>query len=444
MDICMESGGNKNMKILILTTPNPYKNAGSVALDLYKGLNSIRENEVKLLVMAWGKYPEKDIIPFESCFTHRKKWAFRKYKKILMRLKFIKPQMKMTNRDYSVQDYDQTITYYSTKSILQKINFKPDAIITQFMQNFLSYKNLKELNEITKAPVFLYMMDMAPMTGGCHYAWDCKAYKKKCGKCPALYSNYENDQSRKNWEFKNAHITETEITVIAGTKWQYQQLNQGSLFRNKPKTKILLAIDGNVFNPGNPLQARNKLNLPINKKIVFFGAVGINNRRKGFLELIEALKILKENTKDTIDIHLVIAGRSNITMGNNLLFDYTFLDHLDYNNLVLAFQAAEIFLCPSIEDSGPMMINQSIMCGTPVVAFEMGAAIDLVITGKTGYRAKLKDTSDLANGLQIILDLNEKEYTRMSENCRELGLELCHPKKQTEEFMKIIQDQIHK
>lgn len=431
------------MKILILTTSNPYKNAGTVAFDLYRGLGAINGNEVKLLVKAWDKYPDNNIIPFESRLIHNKARLFRKYKKSLSRLKFIKPNIKMTNLDYSVQDYNQTITYYSTKSILRKIDFKPDAIIIQFMQNFLSFKNLMELNMITKAPVFLYMMDMAPMTGGCHYAWNCKAYKKKCGECPALFSTYENDQTRKNWEFKNAYIKETDITVVAGTKWQYQQLDQGSLFRNKPKTKILLSVDGDVFKPGDPLQARNQLRLPNNKKIVFFGAVGLNNRRKGFLELIEAIKIFKEK-KDTIDIHLVIAGRGNIDMENSLLFDYTFLGHLDYNNLVLAFQAADIFLCPSIEDSGPMMINQSIMCGTPVVAFEMGAAIELVITGQTGYRAKVKDTSDLANGIQSILNLNEKEYTRMSENCRVLGLELCQPKQQTEEFMKIIQGQILK
>ncbi len=43
-----------------------------------------------------------------------------------------------------------------------------------------------KLNKRNKCNQFLlYMMDMAPMTGGCHYAWDCEKYKMKCGGCPA-------------------------------------------------------------------------------------------------------------------------------------------------------------------------------------------------------------------------------------------------------------------
>jgi glycosyltransferase involved in cell wall biosynthesis len=45
------------------------------------------------------------------------------------------------------------------------------------------------------------------------------------------------------------------------------------------------------------------------------------------------------------------------------------------------------------------MINESIMCGTPVVSFRMGVAEDLIINGETGYIVKLKNIRDLANGI---------------------------------------------
>jgi glycosyltransferase involved in cell wall biosynthesis len=107
-----------------------------------------------------------------------------------------------------------------------------------------------------------------------------------------------------------------------------------------------------------------------------------------------------------------------------------------------AYQAADVYVCPSIEDSGPMMINQSIMCGTPVVSFEMGVALDLVVTGKTGYRAKLKDTGDMAKGILDILTLDEDNYKIMSVNCRELALKLCSPDVQSEKIENILRNRI--
>ena len=84
------------------------------------------------------------------------------------------------------------------------------------------------------------------------------------------------------------------------------------------------------------------------------------------------------------------------------------------------------------------MINQAMMCGTPVVAFSTGVALDLVITGKTGYRAKCGDSKDLAIGLSYILDLSENHLKIMKDNCRSLALELMSKDSQSKFFSTII------
>jgi glycosyltransferase involved in cell wall biosynthesis len=422
------------MKILILTSPNPYKTAGVVALDLYNGLKENKGNEVKMVVRLWGQYPDKNIIPLVSLFNHFFQWIVRKNIAVLRRLGITLHKLEKRNLDYSFQDYDQTITCFSSLKILLKAGFTPDVIIILFMQDYLTFENLKELHEITGAPLYLYLMDMAPMTGGCHYAWDCKGYRQNCGNCPALYSKIEVDQSRKNWEFKRKNIINVNLTVIAGTEWQYRQLLQSSMFRENPKRKVLLGIDGNVFKPENQLQARNELNLPKDSRIVFFGAVNVVSRRKGFKELIDSLKILKERTKNLLNIHIVVGGHPNVELEKQIPFEYTMLGRLNHKQLALAFQAADLFLCPSIEDSGPMMINQSVMCGTPVVAFEMGVALDLVHTGETGYLAKLKNSNDLAYGIEYVLTLEEPHYKKMRLKCRETGIKWCDSKDKLKEF----------
>ena len=82
-----------------------------------------------------------------------------------------------------------------------------------------------------------------------------------------------------------------------------------------------------------------------------------------------------------------------------------------------------------------MMINESILCGTPVVSFDMGVAPDLVHTGRTGYRARLKDSADLAVGLYQLMEMNEVRTRVMRTECRALGLALCHPDVQVSAFM---------
>lgn len=412
------------MKILILSNSHPYRTAGIVAKDFMDGLKEIDGNEVKLVVRVWDNYQDKNIIPIDGFFKHNQKRIFRKGINSLKRLGFFRKEIIKTNEDYSVQDFDQTITYYPTKKILKKAAFEPDVIIVLFMSNFLSFKNLYELNKHTKAPILLRLQDMAALTGGCHYAWNCKGYLDKCGKCPALYSNDPFDQSNINWTYKKRYVEKTGIKIITGSEWLYKKIQESSIFTNKEKYKIPLPIDENIFRPALKKEVRSFLNLPENKKIIFFGATSIFDKRKGLKQLTEALHILKLklNDDDSNLIHLAIAGKSNEKLAAHFPFPFTYLGYLSYDMLPKAFQAADVFVCPSIEDSGPMMINQSIMCGTPVVSFEMGVALDLINTGKTGYRAKLYDTEDLANGILYVLRMNAEIYNKISANCRELAM----------------------
>ena len=70
----------------------------------------------------------------------------------------------------------------------------------------------------------------------------------------------------------------------------------------------------------------------------------------------------------------------------------------------------------SIEDAGPMMVSEALACGTPVVGFDMGVVNNMVISGYNGYKAKLKDSEDLANGIMKIFQLSSENYKTYSSN----------------------------
>ena len=164
------------------------------------------------------------------------------------------------------------------------------------------------------------------------------------------------------------------------------------------------------------------LELPLDKKIVFFGAANLRHPRKGMKYLIHALEILKrDNSRSIKDVFLLIAGNGLGDM--ELPFEFKNIGYLSTEEqLASAYKACDVFVCPSIEDSGPLMINQAIMSGRPVVAFNMGVAPDLVLNGITGYLANCRDSEEFAYGLKSLLELSSIEWDEYSRNCRDLGL----------------------
>lgn len=418
------------MKILHLNTYTHHKNLSFPHYQFHKGL--LKEGQESVILSAKGDINEKEIlllnkggyVPYFGISRLMRKIFFEKFKK------------NTDNYFYPEWNLDNI----TEKQVMEKIPFIPDIIITYWTKFAFNQQLIYKLSKRYNAPVLCFMMDMAPMTGGCHYAFDCKNYYDECGGCPALNSKKAKDLSNTNWEFKKKYLDKTNITIIACSSTLVKQASKSSLFKNKKIEKLMLSVDENVFNPKNKVKAQQYFNLPNGKKIIFFGAASLKNDRKGIKYLIESLNILSKNIKDTElknDILLLVAGNSLPNL--KIPFEYKHVGYLKtQKELALAYQASDLFVCPSIEDSGPLMITQSIMSGRPVVSFDMGVAPDLVHTGETGYRAKLKDSSDLAYGIESILSMSDEDWQIVSDQCRKTGKEFCSLSSQTDSLNKIL------
>lgn len=403
------------MKVLIVSASHPEKTAGTVAKEYLIAFREIGVEKVKILTKSWDYFKERDIVSIEGRFE-----AFlnKFVKKIKKNIKILLFDSKFVDPEYSTHEFDETITYYKTERIIKKIDYNPDIIIILFIAGFISFKNLYELQQKTKARLLLRPLDYAPFTGGCHWMWACTGYKKLCGSCPALNSKSENDLSRKNILYKKSYVDKLEIEIIVGNSSMENKVKQSFLFRNLKCHKFPFVIKDKRFRPFDPQKAREKLGLPINKKLIFFGAVSVG-KRKGMNEFIKSLEILatKFSNPEIESINLVQAGNSAHNIMNFVEFKVLDLGFISYESLPLVFNAVDIFVSPSIEDAGPMMINQSLLCGTPVVSFETGVALDVVITGKSGYRAKNYDVKDFAEGIYNILCLDRNRLMQLRQNC---------------------------
>lgn len=308
-----------------------------------------------------------------------------------------------------------------------------DIICLHWITGFLTVSNIREIYDHFRCPLVLLLMDQEPLTGGCHYSFDCEGYTRQCGNCPQLSPNHPNDHSHIVWLRKYKLLKGLPITLIAANSWAAERIGRSSLFGDHPVSRIPVPIDSKIFRPMEQTVARDILQIPQDKKILFFGAYGLDDVRKGMSYLYEALHQLaamtidKNNELHKENIFLLIAGGASSSVLKSLPFDGKELGLINEDLvLALAYQAADAFVCPSVEDGGPVMVSESLLCGTPVVAFKSGIAPDLVKNMKNGYIAKYKDSIDLAKGIHAVLSASDSATMRAS--CREVAVKEHEPK----------------
>jgi glycosyltransferase involved in cell wall biosynthesis len=286
---------------------------------------------------------------------------------------------------------------------------QPHIICLHWITGLLNSSLIGQLYDHYQCPLVWVMADQEPMTGGCHYSFGCDGFKNECGRCPQLDSTDKNDLTHITWRRKKRYLAKVPICFIAPTSWGVDRIRESSLFRDHRVELIPYPVDTSLFRPVDQNIARDLLHLPSDKKIIFIGATYLEDRRKGMKQLSESLVNLAEQVDagDEItreDIFLLVAGLNGKNVMAESPFAGKYAGHFnDELTLALAYQAADIFLCPSIEDAGPMMIPEAMLCGTPVAAFAIGGAPDLIETMKNGYLAKPADTADLARGVYALL-----------------------------------------
>jgi glycosyltransferase involved in cell wall biosynthesis len=340
-----------------------------------------------------------------------------------LRSKIFSTESKLTFQPkYYFFDEDENKEYFNAKYLLNYLQYKPDLILVGMTDNFVTTKTLVALEEITKAKIFMITMDMFPLTGGCHYAWDCKGYQHNCTNCPAGKSEKEKKWVAKNFENKADNIKRANINILTGSGWTLNQARASTFFKNQSIIhNVNSLIDTTLFNNKNRSFAKNIFDIDQNSKVVFTGSWNINDQRKGISFFLEALNYCWNNISEEIkeQVVVLVAGESygNSSFLDQIPFKKKLIPFIkDYRLLSLAYQASDIFVCASVEDSGPMMVSEALGCGTPVIGFNMGVVSNMVITGYNGYKAELRDSTDLGKGLCHVLELNEYEFLQYSKN----------------------------
>jgi len=296
--------------------------------------------------------------------------------------------------------------------MVKKINdLNPDVVHLHWIcSGMLRIEDIARI----KAPIVWSLHDMWALTGGCHYDEECGAYKDSCGLCRVLGSSKGYDLSQYLFKRKLASYSKHKnLTIVGLSRWLASCAEQSRLFKKNKVVCLPNPIDTSVYLPLEKTVARELLRLPLGKKLILFGAMAAtSDPRKGYKELSEALGLLNID-----DIELVVFGSSAPKVSGSFNFKIHYLGQLyDDATLRALYSAADVMVVPSLQEAFGQTASESMACGTPVVAFGATGLLDIVDHKENGYLAKPFDITDLAAGIEWIL--NAPNYEQLSANAR--------------------------
>lgn len=254
---------------------------------------------------------------------------------------------------------------------------------------------LRRLPAVTK-PLVWTLRDMWPFTGGCHYAMGCRRYVDGCGACPQLGSGSANDLSALAARWKRRLLPER--TVVVGiSRWIGECARASSALGHLDVRVIPNSIDTSLFHRVDKAEARSRLGLPADARIVLSGSLDPANFYKGY-DLWQPMA--NELARDGIMITLFGRHQPQRDDPPHL---HTFGLIRDDARLRDIYAAADAFVLPSREEAFGKTAAEALACGTPVVAFDATGPRDIVTHQVTGHLATPFAVGDLISGVRWIL-----------------------------------------
>ncbi len=292
---------------------------------------------------------------------------------------------------------------------IKKINYS-DADIVHLHWIQSEMLSIADISRIKK-PIVWTLHDMWAFCGAEHYSEDFRW--REGYRADNRFTNESGfDLNRWVWQRKRQHWKRP-LNIVAPSQWLGNCAKESFLMRNWPITVVKNPIDTDIWKPHGQVGARELLGLPVGAPLLLFGAMdGDRDPRKGFEFLVKALKLLRDDQR-VKGMGLVIFGQLAPESIPNLGFPVYYTGHLyDDLSLRILYSAADAMIIPSRQDNLPNTGVESIACGTPVVAFNVGGFPDIVRHKETGYLANAFDPEDLAQGIRWVLLNGKNDYLR--------------------------------
>lgn len=302
---------------------------------------------------------------------------------------------------------------------IDKISGEYDLIFIQFTSFMISALTIKKLYDKFHCPIFAGNIDMYHVAGGCMYFGDCRNYRNECRNCPN-FTWFNKNQAHKNFQFKKDIYSNIEFAFVCNT-WVANIVRESHMFDGANIIKKSFMLDETQYLPKDRMQCLNRMGLQEFSDYFIFLARADKSKRKGFKFIERALEDICVEKGD-IKILLLLVGEKIEMRNLEHFIKIHQLGRVNTEALIDAYNVADCFLSPSIDDAGPSMVNQSIACGTPVVSFDIGTALDVVHDGVSGYKAKEITQESFTSCVRKMLCMSPTERESMRQTARKISL----------------------
>ena len=271
-------------------------------------------------------------------------------------------------------------------------------------QGFLSLRSIGKILNSGK-PVVWTLHDMWEFTGICHYTNECSFYKTGCGNCPYLLNPGENDISCQVFERKRKLYTGHSVQFVAVSSWLARMAKESCLLQSQPVMVIPNALPVSSFPLRERREARRFLSLPEDRRILVFGAVRMDDPRKGLALLKKSVQLLLDRGEYKREqLHLALfGGVKDAGVFNDMPIEYTHFGFLSQEQAAYLYSAADVAVIPSRYETFGQTVIEAQACGCVPVTFTGSGQMDIIRHKENGYLAENQSVWDFADGISWAL-----------------------------------------
>ena len=253
---------------------------------------------------------------------------------------------------------------YSSKELLrQDLFLDSDIVHLHLIHNIFDINYLPLFCRLK--PTVITLHDPYFLAGHCVHHFDCTKWETHCFDCPYLNELFplQSDYSALNFELLSQAVQNSNISAIVASKWLENQVRQSPIWKDKKIYYLPFGINQEIFKPVDINQIRKELGLPQKDIIIFFRSD--SSSFKG-LEIIKKSLSKLENVNN---ITLIIVGQIGLLREFNKKFNIIEYGWIKDDKLLSKlYQACNLFLMPSLQETFGMMAIEAMSCGKMVLA----------------------------------------------------------------------------
>jgi len=217
-------------------------------------------------------------------------------------------------------------------------------------------------------------------------------------------------KSKKLFQITKSILHNADHVIAVGNELHHEIVTKFSV-KQQNVSILNMGVNREIFKPIEKEAARSKCGLEKDSRIILF--VGNLLEQKGLLELIDAMKLVRERDQN-VQLYMIGAEKDpNFRRSlENKINDYhlqhavTILGTKEQPEIAVWMSAADCLVLPSHIEGFGLVALEAMACGTPVIGTNVGGLKTLLADG-AGEISPVKNSSELANSINKVFSTEE-------------------------------------